>query len=136
VSGKLPIRWLEDQIPRSQLSERARLGVEFAKALELGADRDEYAEAHGVSVATLYRYRKQAIMELALTAYGRGRGLRPPAVDAVRPPRYCAHCGEELPAASTSRRLYCGGRCRMAALRARRRGLSKKRFQKSVARRY
>jgi NADH pyrophosphatase NudC (nudix superfamily) len=40
--------------------------------------------------------------------------------------RFCGHCGKQLPEGSTSRRLYCDDRCRVAAHRRRRVGVDLK----------
>jgi hypothetical protein len=112
--------WLEDPIPLTELSPRARRRVEFAKALQMGADRAEYAWKYFRSVSTLYRWRKLAVTELAATEYGRTLGLRGSPDSSSKPIRRCGQCGEALPAASTKRRKYCGGTCRVTALPARR----------------
>ena len=114
------IEWLKVRIPLSELSPRARLGAEFLKALELGGHREEFARHKGVALSTVYRWRRQALDELALTEFGREHGLPVPPPKPPKPVRYCVVCGGELPRESRPNRRYCqGSRCRVRAHRNR-----------------
>lgn len=110
------------RLPLSQLSPVARDGVDIAKALQTHGDISELEWRYWRSRSTLYRWRQQAVRELAATEYGRNLGLTTAPAPPPKPVRRCEWCGEELPADATKRRRYCSSACRIPAFRARQRG--------------
>jgi hypothetical protein len=70
---------------------------------ELTRNVRDLASERGVSERTAWRYLSRM-----------RAGERLPAPD-----RACALCGDALPSTATIRRLYCGTRCRVTALRRR-----------------
>jgi hypothetical protein len=95
----------------------AKDGVQVAKALESGGTMRDLEFHFNRPKSTLYTWKQRAVRELADTEYGRNVGLT---TSPTPPIRYCDQCGEPLPADSTKRKKYCGGTCRVTALRARR----------------